>query len=204
MKIINEDSVLVQKRDLAQLTDYDGSIPMSIYMKLCGNGIGIIDASNVNDFMRFDTENEIEFFKSASWILDYNEYNSKSLSDLYASAEGLIAKINELTIEYNKLSGEGQHKNSSMIDQMNLLIYEVQSIAALIRVKQGNNNVRLSKLIPIKDKVSKYQQDRINRIVGEAIINEIKSSFSDLFNWIPKRRPKKYRLENGKKITKND
>ena len=204
MKIINEDSVLVQKRDLAQLTDYDGSIPMSIYMKLCGNGIGIIDASNVNDFMRFDTENEIEFFKSASWILDYNEYNSKSLSDLYASAEGLIAKINELTIEYNKLSGEEQHKNSTMIDQMNLLIYEVQSIAALIRVKQGNNNVRLSKLIPIKDKVSKYQQDRINRIVGEAIINEIKSSFSDLFNWIPKRRPKKYRLENGKKITKND
>lgn len=204
MKIINEDSVLVQKRDLAQLTDYDGSIPMSIYMKLCGNGIGIIDASNVNDFMRFDTENEIEFFKSASWILDYNEYNSKSLSDLYASAEGLIAKINELTIEYNKLSGEEQHKNSAMIDQMNLLIYEVQSIAALIRVKQGNNNVRLSKLIPIKDKVSKYQQDRINRIVGEAIINEIKSSFSDLFNWIPKRRPKKYRLENGKKITKND
>ena len=204
MKIINEDSVLVQKRDLAQLTDYDGSIPMSIYMKLCGNGIGIIDASNVNDFMRFDTENEIEFFKSASWILDYNEYNSKSLSDLYASAEGLIAKINELTIEYNKLSGEEQHKNSTMIDQMNLLIYEVQSIAALIRVKQGNNNVRLSKLIPINDKVSKYQQDRINRIVGEAIINEIKSSFSDLFNWIPKRRPKKYRLENGKKITKND
>lgn len=204
MKIINEDSILVQKRDLAQLTDYDGSIPMSIYMKLCGNGIGITDASNVNDFMRFDTENEIEFFKSASWILDYNEYNSKSLSDLYASAEGLIAKINELTIEYNKLSGEEQHKNSTMIDQMNLLIYEVQSIAALIRVKQGNNNVRLSKLIPIKDKVSKYQQDRINRIVGEAIINEIKSSFSDLFNWIPKRRPKKYRLENGKKITKND
>ena len=204
MKIINEDSVLVQKRDLAQLTDYDGSIPMSIYMKLCGNGIGIIDASNVNDFMRFDTENEIEFFKSASWILDYNEYNSKSLSDLYASAEGLIAKINELTIEYNKLSGEEQHKNSAMIDQMNLLIYEVQSIAALIRVKQGNNNVRLSKLIPIKDKVSKYQQDRINRIVGEAIINEIKNSISVLFNWIPKRRPKKYRLENGKKITKND
>ena len=62
MKIINEDSVLVQKRDLAQLTDYDGSIPMSIYMKLCGNGIGIIAASNANDFMRFDTEKEIEFF----------------------------------------------------------------------------------------------------------------------------------------------
>ena len=58
MKIINDDSILVQMRDIAQLTDYDGSIPMSIYMKLCGNDIGIIDASNVNDFMRFDTENE--------------------------------------------------------------------------------------------------------------------------------------------------
>jgi hypothetical protein len=204
MKIINEDSVLVQMRDIAQLTNYDGSIPMSVYMKLCGNGIGIIDASNVNDFIRFDTEDEIEFFKNASWILDYNEYNCKSLSDLYASAEELIAKINDLTIEYNKLSGEEQHKNVIMIEQMNLLIYEVQSIAALIKVKQGNNNVRLSKLIPIKDKVSKYQQDRLNKMMGEAILNEIKNSFSDLFNWIPKRKSKKYLLENGKKITKND
>lgn len=204
MKIINEDSVLVQKRDIAQLTDHDGSIPMSIYMKLCGNDIGVIDASNVNDFMRFDTKNEIEFFKNAEWILDYNVFNSKSIAELYDFEEKLIAKINDLTVEYNKLSGEEQHKNGIMIEQMNLLIYEVQSIAALIKVKQGNNNVKLSKLIPIKDKVSKYQQDRLNEQIGEAIINEIKSSFREMFDWIPKRRPKKYRLENSKKISKND
>ena len=193
MKIINEDSVYVQKRDLAYLTDYDGPIPTSVFMKICGPEVAIIDSTNADEFVNFDSINEIEFFMNADWILDYNVYNAKSAEELHDFAEKMNKKINELTIEYNKMSGVEQSNNGMMITQMNLLIHEIQSIVPLIMAKTGEN-VKLTQLIPIKDKVRKMRQKQLDEKIGELILAEIEETFKSL---IPK--PIRRKLEKKQK-----
>ena len=63
MKIINSDSAYVQKNDIAYLNSFDLPIPFSIFMKVFGNGVTIINDSNRYDFVKFDEESEIEFLK---------------------------------------------------------------------------------------------------------------------------------------------
>ena len=191
MKIINNDSVLVQNRDLAYLTHYNGDMPASIFIKICGEGVAFIDSSNINEFVKFDSEDEIDFFKYSDWILDYNLYNAKSVEELYAAAEKMIDEINHLTSIYNRMSGEEQEKSSIMIEQMNLMIFEVQSIRELIKIKQGNNNVVLSKLIPINDKITKMRTRQQDEKIGGLILEEITSTFKNMIPRIMKRKLEK-------------
>lgn len=192
MKIINNDSVLVQNRDLAYLTHYNGDMPASIFIKICGEDVAFIDSSNINEFVKFDSEEEIDFFKYSDWILDYNLYNFKSVEELYAVAEKMIDEINHLTSIYNRMSGEEQEKSSIMIEQMNLMIFEVQSIRELIKIKQGNNNVVLSKLIPINDKITKMRARQQDEKIGGLILEEIAESFKKI---MPKRLKKKLEIK---------
>ena len=56
MKIITNDSAYVQKNDIAYLNSSDLPIPASIFMKVFGNGVTIINDSNRYDFVKFDEE----------------------------------------------------------------------------------------------------------------------------------------------------
>lgn len=74
MKIITDRAVYVQKNDIAFLNQTDLDIPASIYLKAFGNSpTTIIDDSNRFDFLKFDDEREIEYFRNLEWIIDYNE-----------------------------------------------------------------------------------------------------------------------------------
>ena len=78
MKIITDSVAYVQKNDIAFLTQTDRAIPASIFMKVFGNGIVIIDDSNRYEFVEFEAPEEIEFFKSIDWMIDYNEVKDLS------------------------------------------------------------------------------------------------------------------------------
>ena len=73
MKIINSDSIYVQKNDIAYLNLSNLPIPVSVFIKVFGNGATIINDSNRYDFVKFEKESEIEYFKRLDWMIDYNE-----------------------------------------------------------------------------------------------------------------------------------
>lgn len=63
MKIITSDAVYVQKNDIIMLNHTDLAIPVSIFMKLFGSGIVIIDDSNRYEFVKFEERLEIDFLE---------------------------------------------------------------------------------------------------------------------------------------------
>ena len=73
MKIFKDNSVYVQKNDMVYLNQTDIPIPASIFMKVFGNGITIIDERNRYEFVKFEAPEEVEFFQNQDWIVDYNE-----------------------------------------------------------------------------------------------------------------------------------
>lgn len=71
MKIITNDAAYVQMNDLMHLNQSDLPIPASVFMKVFGHGIVIIDDSNRFEFAKFEEDDDIEVFKNIDWIVDY-------------------------------------------------------------------------------------------------------------------------------------
>ena len=104
MKIITDDSVYVQKDDITYLDQTDLPIPESIFMKVFGNGIVIIDDSNRYEFVKFDAPEEIEFFKGLSWMINYNEVKDLSKEEIIALAQSIVQEKNEIATKFNSMS----------------------------------------------------------------------------------------------------
>ena len=58
-------------------------------MKVFGNGVTIINDSNRYDFVKFDEESEIEFFKGLDWMIDYNEVKDLSEDEIIKLAKNI-------------------------------------------------------------------------------------------------------------------
>ena len=109
MKILKDNKIYVQKNDMAYLNSSELDIPASIYMKVYGKGITIIDNSNRYEFIEFTDPKEIEFFQGLDWIVDYDE-----VKDL---TEEELTKIRNEVSKY-KLEGDLRREVSLNIKRL--------------------------------------------------------------------------------------
>ena len=80
-----KELVYVQMQDIMHLNNTDMPIPASIYTKVF-TGIVIVNDSNRFDFVRFDEEHEVKFFRELDFVIDYDQY--KDLTDEQLDEEG--------------------------------------------------------------------------------------------------------------------
>lgn len=106
MKIITDNAVYVQKNDIAYLNQTDLAIPASIFMKVFGSGIVIIDDSNRYEFVEFDAPEEIEFFKGIDWMIDYNEVKDLSEEETITLGQSIAEEKNSIAQRFNSLTLE--------------------------------------------------------------------------------------------------
>ena len=106
MKIITNDSAYVQKNDISYLNSSDLPIPASIFMKVFGNGVTIINDSNRYDFVKFDEESEIEYFKDLDWMIDYNQVKDLSEDEMIKLAESIGEERDGIANSFNSMSEE--------------------------------------------------------------------------------------------------
>ena len=66
-----KEAVYVQMQDFMELNLRDIPIPSFIYEVF--KGVIIVDDSNRFDFVRFDDDQEVKFFKGIDFIIDYDE-----------------------------------------------------------------------------------------------------------------------------------
>ena len=94
----NRDVVYVQMQDIMFIENEldDIAIPASIHIKICPKGVTMVDDSNRFDFVKFDKEPEVDFFKTLNFIIDYNDY--KDLTD-----EQFQERLKNVVDEYNNL-----------------------------------------------------------------------------------------------------
>jgi len=141
MKVIktenNQEKIYVQMQDMGHLNSTDMPIPASIYMKVFGNGVTIIDDSNRFSFVSFEDPKDIEFFKGLDFIIDYNEYKHLGLEEISKKGEEVSTAIHGIVTKYNAMSDDEKKKNANMIDAYNNLEYKIAAIAELYHIKQS-------------------------------------------------------------------
>lgn len=106
-------------------------------MKIFGNGTVIIDDSNRYEFVAFNEPDEIDFFSSLDWILDYNQVKDLSEEETIALGQSIVDEKNNIAEGLNSMSPEEREKNRDMVTQYELLDFKKYSLVDFIAFKQG-------------------------------------------------------------------
>lgn len=137
MKIITTNKAYVQKNDIMFLIQVDLSIPVSIFSKINKNGMFVVNDFNRYDFIEFNDDYEIEFFKNISWMVDYNEMKNLSEEEIINLGEEAVSEKAEIASRFNSLSEDEKENNSEMLKECNLLDFKIYSLRDILWYKQG-------------------------------------------------------------------
>lgn len=167
MKIITDDAVYVQKNDITYLNQYlslsNLPIPSSIFEKVFGRNIVIIDNSNRYEFIKFDKPEEIEFFQGIDWMIDYNKVKDLSEEEIIALAKSIAEENNEIARRFNSMTPEERKKNINMAFQYELLDFKICSLRDILWFKQGHIKMDLPKGIDFPNEVK--QEKGIKKLI---------------------------------------
>ncbi len=172
MKIITDNAVYVQKNDIAYLNQTDLAIPASIFMKVFGNGIVIIDDSNRYEFVKFEVPEEIEFFKGINWMIDYNEVKDLSEEETIALGQSIAEEKNNIAQRFNSMTPEERKENMNMVSQCELLDFKMYSLRNVLWFKQGHIKMELPEGV---DLPAGFEQEKGIRKLIKTIFNKRKN-----------------------------
>ena len=118
-RVLNDEvihTILVQKKDILKLIDLDINVSISILSTLkLKDGEFLLD-----DYMEFFDLEEISFFASFNWLIDYDTYKNFSETELEIAISKVQKIINELETKNvnNEFSIEIE-KYKYMLDDIN-------------------------------------------------------------------------------------
>lgn len=138
MKIITDDAVYVQKKDISELLRSD--MPMPGLMSILGNSsyTAFIDDVNGKEFVKLTENNEKEFFIKQDWILDFDEVKNLCFSELVDLGQKTSNDRNDIAKKFNSLPDREKDKlyDETMLT-CKLLDYKIESIKEFVFIKKG-------------------------------------------------------------------
>lgn len=138
MKILKDNKLYVQKNDMAYLNSSGLSIPVSIFLKVFGHGITIIDNSNRYEFIEFTDPKEIEFFQGQDWIVDYDTVKDLTEEEILQLGQEVAAEKKRRADEFNAKPKKYRQENyESVIAGLDLLDFKMYSLRDIIMFKKG-------------------------------------------------------------------
>lgn len=141
MKLFNKEKgkevVYVQLQDIMYLmNDTDLSVPASIFVKTFGKTTIVNDKNRFN-FLKFDKEDEVEFFKKLDFIIDYSKYRDLTDEGLEQAVKKFGTKANNIVDKWNSMTSEERENNSNLLFEHQNLEYVIMFIQEVYNVKHG-------------------------------------------------------------------
>lgn len=143
MKIITNDAAYIQLNDITYLNQTDLPIPASIFTKVYGNGIFYVGDDNRYNFMKFDEESEIEFFKGIDWMIDFNSVKDLNEEETISLGQSIAEEKNTIAKKFNAMTDKEKEKNIDMVTQCELLDFKMYSLRDVLWFKQGHIKMTL-------------------------------------------------------------
>ena len=153
MKIFHEENgrnvVYVQMQDIMFIVHdlADIAIPASIMNYFFSRGFAIVNNSNRFDFVKFDKEPEVAFFKTLNFIIDYNDYKDLTEEQFQERFKSVVCEYNSLAKKWNKMSETEREKNINLLVSIQKLEHTIKFIHELYDLKHGNSSMTLPDFI---------------------------------------------------------
>ena len=153
MKIFHEENgrnvVYVQMQDIMFIVHdlADIAIPASIMNYFFSRGFAIVNNSNRFDFVKFDKEPEVAFFKTLNFIIDYNDYKDLTEEQFQERFKSVVCEYNSLVKKWNKMSETEREKNENLFVSTQKLEYTIKFIHELYALKHDKSYMTLPDFI---------------------------------------------------------
>lgn len=138
MKIATNNAVYVQKNDLAFLYQTDLCIPATIFLKLFGEGVCIINDSNRYEFVKFESEEEVAFLSGLDWIVEYDSVKDFNRDQFIELSKSIVEQRNKIAKKYNSMTSEERRANNHMVYECERLEFKNKSLIDVYHFTQGN------------------------------------------------------------------
>ena len=153
MKISTKNSMYVQKKDLEFLKDIVRLLPLSISKKIFENKDLDTDDYDIYDFFEFTDEEDIEFFRSLDWLIDYTQVKDLENDELRQIATIVAQRYDEVARKLHSINQKDEGYRNT-IEECTLLSYQITTLediadinSGLLKIKMPNTKVSIPKLI---------------------------------------------------------
>lgn len=137
-----QETVYVQMQDILYLVhESNVSVPASIFEKVFSVGAVFVTDANRFDFIRFEEEHEVDFFKKLEFVIDYDQYKDFSEEQLIAEVKKLEDKANGIAEKWNDMTSEERRENSELYEEHQNLDYMCRFLCEIYFVKNGKRSM---------------------------------------------------------------
>lgn len=137
-----QETVYVQMQDILYLVhESNVSVPASIFEKVFSAGAVFVTDANRFDFIRFEEEHEVDFFKKLEFVIDYDQYKDFSEEQLIAEVKKLEDKANGIAEKWNDMTSEERRENSELYEEHQNLDYMCRFLCEIYFVKHGKRSM---------------------------------------------------------------
>jgi len=182
MKLFRNNKVYVQMNDVMFAMNHSNSIPAVVVNQIFKDVV-IVTSDNRMDFVNFDDEVAINYFRKLDFVVDYDDYKDLSIEELDAKAGVLIEKLGVIANNYNSLSKEKRAKHQDLVEEYEKLEYVINYLGEIRGIKLGTNNMDIpgesidSKVANITENKSTTEIDKpkkkgIKTFIKEKIFNK--------------------------------
>lgn len=150
-----KEAVYVQMQDIMYLSnEIDMPIPATIFTKVF-TGVTIVTDANRFEFVKFDEEHEVKFFKDIGFIIDFDQYKDFSDDQLEEEAQRLGTKANEIAEKWNGMTEEERKQNASLYEEHRNLGYMINFLSEIYAVKHKKRVMPFPDFVKMPEKPKK-------------------------------------------------
>lgn len=129
---------------LTHETDID--IPATIFQEVLTRGRIVTDANRF-EFVRFEEEHEVKFFRNLKFIIDFDQYKGFTDEQLEGEAHKLGAKANEIAEKWNDITPEERRKTVELYEEYYNLVYMLNFLSEIYAVKHSKKSMPFPKFV---------------------------------------------------------
>lgn len=156
-----KEVVYVQMQDIMYLSnETDMPIPATIFTKVF-TGVVIVNDSNRFDFVRFDKEHEVKFFKEIDFIIDFDKYKEFTDEQLEEEAQKLASRSREIAEKWNSMTAEERKNNISLYSENENIGYMINFLSEIYAVKHGRRSMPFPKFVKMPWKTKKRRSKKM-------------------------------------------
>ncbi len=136
-------TVYVQMQDIMFVFNKENvAIPAPIIQK-CFSGVTIVDDSNRFDFVKFDEESVVSFFKGLDFIIDYNDYKDLTDEQIQQKYKNIVDEYNSYAKKWNNMSESERKNNLNLLSSINNSEYILQFIQEIYAMKHNERHMNI-------------------------------------------------------------
>lgn len=143
-----KEVVYVQVQDLMYIDSTVPVIPATIWESICQKLLGdegkvFVTDANRFDFIRFECEEEVDYFKKMDFIVDFNEYKNYTDKQMFEACNKFIKKANDLEKTWSNMSEAEKKQNKQMLQEYDHLEYILSWLFEICAIKLDKGRTNL-------------------------------------------------------------